>query len=258
MSLEAWWLYVGAVVLISCTPGPNVLYVTTRSIRYGLGPAFVGVAGCLTALVLMLAANTAFNDFPRLSSILARDGYMPRQFAFIGDRLTRRENASPFLWCLTEKAAREWGAPYGPGLIAFGLDPALVIVVLERLLGIHAEQAQRAIEPVDANGVAVDDTGHRELAEREPGLLERLQRTLRFFARVALTTTRRAARDERSHDHECEMTIQGHAVFARCGVPGKLSALLVASVHHIAGKSFASSDGGIAPSEYVPVFGSES
>ncbi len=42
MSLEAWWLYVGAVVLISCTPGPNVLYVTTRSIRYGLGPAFIG------------------------------------------------------------------------------------------------------------------------------------------------------------------------------------------------------------------------
>lgn len=59
MSLEAWWLYVGAVVLISCTPGPNVLYVTTRSIRYGLGPAFVGVAGCLTALVLMLTGSVA-------------------------------------------------------------------------------------------------------------------------------------------------------------------------------------------------------
>lgn len=41
-----------------------------------------------TALVLVLAANTAFNDFPRLSSILARDGHMPRQFAYIGDRLT--------------------------------------------------------------------------------------------------------------------------------------------------------------------------
>jgi amino acid transporter len=41
-----------------------------------------------TALVLMLAANTAFNDFPRLASILARDGHMPRQFTFIGDRLT--------------------------------------------------------------------------------------------------------------------------------------------------------------------------
>ncbi len=59
MSLETWWLYVGAVVLISCTPGPNVLYVTTRSIRFGLGPAFIGVAGCLTALVLMLTGSVA-------------------------------------------------------------------------------------------------------------------------------------------------------------------------------------------------------
>lgn len=59
MTLETWWLYVGAVVLISCTPGPNVLYVTTRNIRYGLGPAFIGVAGCLTALVLMLTGSVA-------------------------------------------------------------------------------------------------------------------------------------------------------------------------------------------------------
>jgi amino acid transporter len=40
-----------------------------------------------TALLLVLAANTAFADFPRLSSILARDGFMPRQFAYRGDRL---------------------------------------------------------------------------------------------------------------------------------------------------------------------------
>ncbi|MFZ1070287.1 MAG: hypothetical protein WAN73_06610, partial [Methyloceanibacter sp.] len=45
--------------------------------------------------------------------------------AFIADRLTRREDAAPLLWCLTDRAAREWGAPYGPGLISFGLDPAL-------------------------------------------------------------------------------------------------------------------------------------
>ena len=37
--------------------------------------------------MLVLAANTAFADFPRLASILARDGYMPRQFAARGDRL---------------------------------------------------------------------------------------------------------------------------------------------------------------------------
>ena len=40
-----------------------------------------------TALLLVLAANTAFSDFPRLSSILARDGYWPRQFSYRGDRL---------------------------------------------------------------------------------------------------------------------------------------------------------------------------
>ena len=40
-----------------------------------------------TLLILVLAANTSFADFPRLSSILARDGFMPHQFAFRGDRL---------------------------------------------------------------------------------------------------------------------------------------------------------------------------
>jgi len=52
--------------------GKNVAY-------YGLQVA--------TALVLFLAANTSFADFPRLSAILARDDFMPRQFTFRGDRL---------------------------------------------------------------------------------------------------------------------------------------------------------------------------
>jgi amino acid transporter len=40
-----------------------------------------------TMLILVLAANTAYADFPRLASILARDGYVPRQFMNQGDRL---------------------------------------------------------------------------------------------------------------------------------------------------------------------------
>jgi amino acid transporter len=40
-----------------------------------------------TALILFLAANTSFNAFPRLGAILAVDGFMPRQFAYRGDRL---------------------------------------------------------------------------------------------------------------------------------------------------------------------------
>ena len=41
----------------------------------------------MTALILVLAANTAFNGFPVLASILARDGYLPRQLHTRGDRL---------------------------------------------------------------------------------------------------------------------------------------------------------------------------
>jgi amino acid transporter len=41
----------------------------------------------VTMAILILAANTAFADFPRLSYFLARDGFLPHQFAFRGDRL---------------------------------------------------------------------------------------------------------------------------------------------------------------------------
>lgn len=40
-----------------------------------------------TAVILILAANTAYADFPRLSSIISRDGFLPRSFGSIGDRL---------------------------------------------------------------------------------------------------------------------------------------------------------------------------
>jgi len=59
MTLQTWWLYLGAVVLIACTPGPNVLYVTTRSIRFGFGAAMTGMAGCLLALAVMLSGSIA-------------------------------------------------------------------------------------------------------------------------------------------------------------------------------------------------------
>ena len=41
----------------------------------------------MTALILVLAANTAFNGFPVLGSILAQDRYLPRQLHTRGDRL---------------------------------------------------------------------------------------------------------------------------------------------------------------------------
>ncbi len=53
---------------------------------FGGGFMFYLLQG-LTAGILILAANTAYADFPRLSSILAHDRFMPRQFKSRGDRL---------------------------------------------------------------------------------------------------------------------------------------------------------------------------
>ena len=53
---------------------------------FGNGPAFVFLQFA-TAAILVLAANTAYNGFPSLSSIIAKDGYLPRQLAHRGDRL---------------------------------------------------------------------------------------------------------------------------------------------------------------------------
>jgi amino acid transporter len=52
----------------------------------GFPPAFYAVSA-VTGLILVLAANTAFNGFPVLGSILGRDGYLPRQLHTRGDRL---------------------------------------------------------------------------------------------------------------------------------------------------------------------------
>ena len=53
---------------------------------FGRGPMFYAVQTA-TALILFLAANTSFADFPRLASILARDRYLPRALQHRGDRL---------------------------------------------------------------------------------------------------------------------------------------------------------------------------
>ncbi|HET7690574.1 MAG TPA: APC family permease [Nocardioidaceae bacterium] len=52
----------------------------------GFTPGFIFVI-VVTGLILVLAANTAFNGFPVLGSILAQDGFLPRQLASRGDRL---------------------------------------------------------------------------------------------------------------------------------------------------------------------------
>lgn len=71
----------------------------------GVGPLyyFLQVA---TLLILLLAANTSFADFPRLCYFLSRDGFLPRQLSLLGDRLV-----------------------YSNGIILLSLCAALLVVV---------------------------------------------------------------------------------------------------------------------------------
>ncbi len=67
------------------TEAETVLSQMSRVVIGG-GP-YYWVLQFATAAILVLAANTAYADFPRLSSIIAGDGYLPRQFSNRGDRL---------------------------------------------------------------------------------------------------------------------------------------------------------------------------
>jgi amino acid transporter len=77
--------YLAGVVGATPSAGETVISQIGRSI-YGTGPLYY-LFQLATTGILILAANTSFADFPRLSSILARDRFMPSRFAFRGERL---------------------------------------------------------------------------------------------------------------------------------------------------------------------------
>jgi amino acid transporter len=64
----------------------TILSTMGRAVFGGDSPLYY-VLQFFTAAILILSANTAFADFPRLSAVIASDGFMPRQLAKRGDRL---------------------------------------------------------------------------------------------------------------------------------------------------------------------------
>ena len=85
----------------------------------GAVPQFYFVVQIMTAAILVLAANTAYADFPRLSSVMARDRFMPRQMANVGDRLA-----------------------FNNGIIALSLCSAFLVIIFQgsvtRLIALYA------------------------------------------------------------------------------------------------------------------------
>jgi amino acid transporter len=71
---------------LTVTPDRSVVAQIGAAV-FGEGSIAFYIVQAFTAAILILAANTAYQDFPRLGSILARDRYMPSQFKNRGDRL---------------------------------------------------------------------------------------------------------------------------------------------------------------------------
>jgi len=93
MALLLGVLFIGVTIVVDAfgirpaiEGGPTVIAIVAASVFGDGTPLFLAFQAA-TALILFLAVNTSFNAFPRLAAILAQDGFMPRQFAFRGDRL---------------------------------------------------------------------------------------------------------------------------------------------------------------------------
>lgn len=106
-------------------PKQTVIAQIARHV-YGENLAFYLFQG-FTALLLFLAANTSFAAFPRLAAVLAEDGFIPRQFAFRGDRLA-----------------------FSTGIILLGSVAAIVVVA--------GGGSTHALIPLYAVGVFIDFT----------------------------------------------------------------------------------------------------
>jgi amino acid transporter len=83
-------LFLGSIGLtqyLAVIAGPQETILSALARRVlGNGP-FYFIIQTTTLLILTVAANTSFADFPRVAAILAKDGFLPRQFTGLGDRL---------------------------------------------------------------------------------------------------------------------------------------------------------------------------
>ena len=130
---------------------------------YGGKGVLFWVTQLATFAILILAANTAYADFPRLSSIIARDGFLPRQLANRGDRLVF-SNGIIFLAVDGRDPDRRLQGQH------LGAHPALRVRRVHRL---HAEPGRHGRAPLPAARAAMAGVGRRSTpsAAWPPGIV---------------------------------------------------------------------------------------
>ncbi|HEX6077131.1 MAG TPA: APC family permease [Micromonosporaceae bacterium] len=125
---------------------------------FGYDGGFFFLVQGFTAAILILAANTAFNGFPILASILGNDGYLPRQFGRRGDRLAFSNGivilallAGGLIWAFDASTSRLIQLYIIGVFVSFTLSQAGMVVHWTRVL--HVEQDPRARRGLHGNRV---------------------------------------------------------------------------------------------------------
>lgn len=117
---------------------------------FGYGSVGFFAVQAFTAAILVLAANTAFNGFPILASILGEDGFLPRQLARRGDRLVFSNGivilaalAALLIWAFDASTSRLIQLYIIGVFVSFTLSQAGMVKHWNRLLADSAETRQR-------------------------------------------------------------------------------------------------------------------
>ncbi|MDP1026126.1 LysE family translocator [Sphingomonas sp. KR1UV-12] len=129
MGWQSWWLFVGAVFLLSGTPGPNMLHVMRQSIAVGFVRATATMAGCLLAIVLVLSASAAglsalLIAWPRLFDAIRYAGVA--YLFYLGVKAWRSSGASPAALDPLSPAVGRWSLFRG-GLLIGLTNPKLIL-----------------------------------------------------------------------------------------------------------------------------------
>ncbi|MBK7453674.1 MAG: APC family permease [Anaerolineales bacterium] len=123
MSLILGSLFLGISYLtkmIGAVPSESetVISQLARTIFGGRGTLYLMLIGA-TTVILIMAANTAFADFPRLGALVAKDGFLPRQLTYRGSRLV-----------------------YSRGIVALALIASIILIIFQasvtRLIPLYA------------------------------------------------------------------------------------------------------------------------
>jgi amino acid transporter len=123
MSLILGSLFLGISYLakeVGAIPSESetVISQLARTVFAGRGTLYLMLIGA-TTVILIMAANTAFADFPRLGALVAKDGYLPRQLTYRGSRLV-----------------------YSRGIVALAAIASLILIIFKasvtRLIPLYA------------------------------------------------------------------------------------------------------------------------